>query len=215
MTKAKNKVDPKPLLSEFAKMCKQSSQWQGDGWGIAYKNEKLKMKDKKWQVAKSLNPIWENQKMLLEIPRTTTFIVHARSASFDRHKDNLEFNQPFVANGLIFVFNGFLQRVKLKAEGEIGAQKIFALTQRKVDSLGLEEVLDWIGRLIHRNTSKVEGLNIGLSKGDKFAVLCDFAKDEDYYTIRYHKDNCLTLVCSEPLPSYKWQRMNKGEVAIF
>ena len=39
-------------------------------------------------------------------PETTRMLIHARSASFEKDKDNIDFNQPFLNSEYAFVFNG-------------------------------------------------------------------------------------------------------------
>ncbi|MBI3559509.1 hypothetical protein HY087_00055 [Candidatus Gottesmanbacteria bacterium] len=214
---SQKKVRPAKLLQEFAGMCQKShapdGDWQGDGWGIAIKNEKLKMKNEKWEVRTSLKPIWEEQGTFQKFRETDMFVVHARSAGFPEHKGVLAYNQPYVKDALAYVFNGMVRGVTLpmKLDGTIGAQKIFSLiVDRMVDKeTGL--ILPYVRRLIRENAKRVEGMNIGIALGDKMYALCDYDNNADYFSLRYYKDEKFAMICSEPIGSYKWQVMKKGE----
>lgn len=198
------------LFSEFAEMCRQSKEWQGDGWGIRWQDDKGK-----WQRQKSLAPVWTTRRPNKEILKAKTFIIHARSASFKEQRGKVWHNQPYLENGVVFVFNGFLHGVSLHLPGETGAEKIFRFISKRIKTVSFAEALTKIHQLIRRNTKKVLGCNIGLTDGKKIAVLCDYDKDEEYYRLCYYQDKNTTLVCSEPLRPYKWQRMKKGEVKVF
>src|SRR3989338_688548 len=101
LVKSKKPINPQRLLKSFALMAKKSKaydgDWQGDGWGIAW------MVNKKWNIIKSLYPIWKDEHKFFDFPSTTIFAVHARSASFPQHKNNLEYNQHFINDSTVFV----------------------------------------------------------------------------------------------------------------
>ena len=132
LVKSKKSVKPHKFLASFALMAKKSKaydgDWQGDGWGIVW------MANKKWNIFKSLSPIWEDEHKFPDFPSTTIFAIHARSASFPQHKNNLEYNQPFINDSTVFVFNGLLKGVNLpyKVPGIIGAQKIWFLLKHEL-----------------------------------------------------------------------------------
>lgn len=208
-----NKIKPEKLLSQFGEMCEKSrapdGDWQGDGWAIAIKNQK-------WEVYKSLRPIWEDRDKFQEFGETNSFVVHARSAGFPDQKGIIEYNQPYVTDGLCYVFNGMIRRVSLSMplEGKIGAQKIFSLLKQEIKKNSPEEALREVDRLIINNAKKVEGMNIGLVYEDKFYVLCEYENNNDYFGIRYYQDNDLTLVCSEQIGSHQWRYMKKSEILV-
>lgn len=199
MIRSKKPIKPNRFLADFAKICKNNSQWQGDGWGIAWKLE-----DGNWKIEKSLKPIWEEEEKFRKVSATKLLVVHARGASFPHQKGDINFNQPYVDSNVCFVFNGELYGVKLKAEGKIGAQKIFNLLERTS--------LERVRYLLRKNSKKILGMNIGLVKGDTINVLCDYDEQQDYYTLRYYIDKDITLVCSEEIGNYKWTKMKKGEI---
>ena len=65
------------------------------------------------------------------VPSCRVLAVHARSASFARHKGVLDYSQPFVDGRHAFVFNGLLFRgVSFPARDDraIGSQRIWDLS---------------------------------------------------------------------------------------
>lgn len=199
MFKSKKAVKPDRLLSDFAKMCKNNSVWQGDGFGVAWM-----LDDRSWMLDKSLKPVWEDGEKFKKIPATRLLVVHARGASFSHQRGNIDFNQPYIDDSICFVFNGELYGVKLNAEGKIGAQKIFNLLKRTS--------LERVGNLLRKNSKKILGMNIGFIKGDSINVRCDYDEQKDYYTLRYYISDDLVMICSEQIGNYKWKSMKKGEI---
>lgn len=206
---SKKAIQPKELLNEFAMMCKKSSEWQGDGWGMVWKVE-----DRGWKVEKSLKPIWEDKNRFDKIPKSKMFAFHARGASFPKHKDNLAYNQPFVQDDLCFVFNGELYGVSLQAPGEIGSQKIFRLLERGVKMHTPDEALEILQMRLLHNAKSILGCNIAFFYGDKLYASCQYGKEEkkDYYTLRYFQDDNMRIICSEKIGKYRWRSMQKGDI---
>lgn len=211
LAKSNNKLNTKKLLTHFASMCETcrapDGDWQGDGFGIAWKNEN------EWKLVKSLKPIWEEKDLFNQVSDTYLFVAHARSAGFPQHKGIIEYNQPFIEGDLCFVFNGMIRGVRLtmSLEGTIGAQKIFSLIKNLLYNEKIETVLKKVDELLLENTTKIEGMNIGLIKGNIFHVLCQYADNADYFGIRYFQEDSTTLVCSQPIGNFNWQTMKKGE----
>lgn len=210
--RSENKNKPEKYLTRFAAMCKKSRTPEGDkqedGWGITWKE------NNSWKLRKSLLPIWEDKKVFSKIPSTDLFMVHARSAGFSNQKGNLNYNQPYLADSLSFVFNGMIRGVRLPVplDGEIGAQKIFSLLKKETDKNTPEKALLAVLKTLTEHSQKIEGMNIGLVKDDKFYLLCEYYINKDYFTVRYFQDNIVTLVCSEPFGLYNWNSMGKGEI---
>ncbi len=218
LVRSKNKIKPETLLDQFAQMCEKShapdGDWQGDGWGIAIKSQKSKVKSKKWDIYKSLKPIWEEKDKFQEFEEINSFVVHARSSGFPQHRGNIEFNQPYISDGLCFVFNGMIKGVKVGRilEGKIGAQKIFSLILQEQKNKSMGEVLKFTDKLLLDNSTKIYGMNIGVVQNDKFYVLCEYEENADYFGIRYYQDDLLSIVCSEPIGNYQWKMMRKGDI---
>lgn len=167
--------------------------WQGDGWGIAWLN-----KNNKWQIKKSLLPIWEDQKLFEDIPETTTLAVHARSASFSQQKNILKYNQPYINNSYAFVFNGFLKGVFLsdRIAGQIGSQKIWSLLQDYLKKMTPKEALIKIKRILLKNSQEVQALNIGLADQKNIYALCYYSGHPRYYQLKYFSGSDFSIICS-------------------
>ncbi len=213
LVRSKRKIKPERFLSSFASMCEKSrapdGDRQSDGWGIAWE------KNDTWKIKKSLRPIWNDSRIFATIPETNVFAVHARAASFVKHKGDLDYNQPYVENSLCFVFNGAIQGVNLpEAEGEIGAQKIFSLLLQEIKKNSPETALRLLDKKIIAHSKKVKGMNIGLVNNNTFYVLCRYADNAPYFTLRYYSDQNLVIVCSEPFVPYRWSTMKKGEILV-
>ena len=205
-------LDIQSLLSEFALMCESSrapdGDRQGDGWGIAWKEENG------WQIKKSLSPIWEEQDRFTNIPPTRLLAIHARSAGFPQHKGNIEFNQPYINEGWCFVFNGMLRGVSIprKLSGAIGAQRIFSFLQEETAHATGDQALETLDRTFLAHTRRIDGMNVGLVKDDRLYALCEYADNEEYFSLRYYQDPHLAMICSASLPGFLWQKMKKGQV---
>src|SRR6202142_539068 len=110
IAKSNKSFDPQPFVTAFTDMAKKSKaldgDWQGDGWGASYLNEK-----DEWKTYHSLQPVWNDAQRLTINNRTTQLVLHARSASFPSQKGFLEYNQPYTKENLSFVFNGLLRGV--------------------------------------------------------------------------------------------------------
>lgn len=214
LVKSKEIVKPEKLLKEFALMCQKShapdGDWQGDGWGVAWQEHNS------WKLHKSLSPIWEDQDVFSSFPQTNIFAVHARSAGFPQHKNNLEYNQPYLNNNLCFVFNGMIRGVSLTRvlEGQIGAQKIFSFLQEEISHKDGQMSLKILDETILNNSKLVEGMNIGLILNGNLYVLCRYSKNPDYFSMHHFRNRDLTLICSEKIADYTWKTMAKGEIRV-
>jgi predicted glutamine amidotransferase len=214
LAKSEDSLRSEDLLKEFAAMCQSShapdGDWQGDGWGVAWQI------DKSWKIHKSLSPIWEDLDKFSTIPQTNLIVIHARSIGLPQHKNNLEFNQPYLHNNLCFVFNGMIRGVKLQRvlSGKIGAQKVFSFLIEEMKEKNAKDSLRNLDRTMLNNSKQVEGMNVGLVSDDNFYVLCEYSIQPSYFSLQYYKDENITLVCSQKFGAYKWGTMSKGEVLV-
>ena len=139
LCKSKQPINPKKILCSFAKMAEKSKaydgDWQGDGWGFSW------LEDNKWQEYRALKPVWEEQEKFSKFPESYIFSIHARSASFPQHKNNIEYNQPYINESYSYVFNGLLKGVTLSLPGDIGAQKIWLLLNYYLKNANLTQAL--------------------------------------------------------------------------
>lgn len=215
LVKSQEVIKPEKLLKDFALMCQKShapdGDWQGDGWGIAWQENGT------WKLKKSLLPIWEEQNSFLLIPNTNLFVVHARSAGFPQHKNNLDFNQPYISDNKCFVFNGMIRGVQIPRvlEGQIGAQKIFSYLREELKNSTTKESLQNLDETMLNNSKLVEGMNVGLVIDRTFYILCEYSHHPSYFRLNFFHNNDLTLVCSEMIADYQWKSMTKGEIRVF
>ncbi len=206
--KSEKPIQPAEILSRFSQMCKNSrtfdGDWQGDGWGIAWKsNEQI------WQVQTSLKPIWECEQTFTEIPQSVLFLAHARSASFPGQKGILEYNQPYISGKYAFVFNGLLKGVNLPfpVAGKIGAQKIWNLLQKELEENKPETALNNVVNLLRNNSRQIQALNIGLNDGDNQYAVTIYTSHPEYYNLRAYSSEKISIICSEPLPGFAFQKI--------
>ncbi|OGK54442.1 hypothetical protein A3H78_06080 [Candidatus Roizmanbacteria bacterium RIFCSPLOWO2_02_FULL_36_11] len=207
MVRSKKPIKLVELLSDFAFMCKKSVEWQGDGWGISWRVD-----NGGWRMEKSLKPIWDDVNIFDGIPESNIIVVHARGASFPKHKNNINYNQPYIDSDMCFVFNGELYGVRLYAEGQIGSQKIFSLIKKNLDKNSPINTLKKLRNMLINNSSGILGCNIGLVINDKFYASCFYSKNKEYYTLRYFSDDSVTIVCSEKINKFLWRSMKKGDI---
>ncbi|MFA6304402.1 MAG: hypothetical protein WCV73_02515 [Patescibacteria group bacterium] len=205
-----NQQEPKNIqeyLVPFATSCQQSERWQGDGWGISWLDKGV------WKTYYSLKPIWEDQKNFSQIPISQLFLIHARGSSFPKDKGNLEYNQPFIKGNLAFVFNGFLNGVKLSQpiEGKVGSQKIFNLLLSSSGSLAAEKLQQATNALLG-NSSIVEALNIGLATPQEIILFNHFITQGTYHQLYNYHTNNLRLVSLEPFGDFAWQALPHDQV---
>lgn len=214
LVRSKEPSPPAQLLTSFARACELSrapdGDRQADGWGIAWKEGDVDA----WQLHKSLQPIWQDQAVFSQFPRARLWVAHARSAGFIEHKGILSHNQPYLSDGVCFVFNGMVRGVRLpnKVAGEIGAQKIFALALKALETRDGVQTLRWVDETLVRHSRHIVGMNIGLVKDNRFYLLCEYGEKADYFGLNYCTTGNSALVCSEKLEGYEWQTMSKGEV---
>lgn len=215
LVKSSLPVHPSLFLEPFARQARQSlsfdGDWQGDGWGI----KTMDMgKPCSWKTYKSLRPIWEEEKIFGTIPKSRIFLIHARSSSFGKHKDNIEFNQPYSESKFAFVFNGLLQGVRLPSNipGSIGAQKIWHLLHTEMASKPPEEALAKVKDKLGKHSRLIQALNIGVCDGEYIYALNHFTKFPDYYTMHTLREANLSLISSLSLEGYSLKPMEKGRV---
>ena len=206
-------VNPLLFLESFAALAERSpapdGDPQADGWGISWLGE-----SGQWDTRKYTDPVWESVPLFNRFPQTRSFCLHARSASSPRHKDNVEFNQPFVDGRYAFVFNGFLEGITLpySVPGRIGSQKIWELVRARLAEAGSRRSLTEVHELLNRRSRRVHALNMGLTDGRRLYGLSQFDGHEDYYRCRVHKSAGLKMICSGPLEGFEFEPAPVGRV---
>ncbi len=205
LCKSKQLINPKKILSSFAKMAQNSKafdgDWQGDGWGIAW------LKDNKWQEYRSLKPIWEEKEKFLKFPQSYIFSIHARSASFPQHKNNIEYNQPYINEFYSYVFNGLLRGVTLSLSGDIGAQKIWLLLNDYLKKMNLTQALYKTTDILKKNSRSIQALNIGIAGKNTISAYCHYTKHPNYYSLQYSDSSDVKIICSEVIDGFSFKSL--------
>lgn len=185
----------------FSRMAKNSREYQGHGWGIAWRE------GDQWKLHHSITPIWEDN--LPSGVRTQLCILHARSAFEDRDIA-VENNMPFQQGNMIFAFNGELRGVRIKAEGRIGAEKLFnlILSRHRGD---LRQALVDSMKLLEQRTTHFKAANLIISDGASINLASRFSEKLDYYTMWRKTESNRLVICSEPLDSEAvWSPIAQG-----
>ena len=205
-------LDPAPFLRAFARRCRASKEFQGDGWGVAWWDEG------RWRSKRVVTPIWDEASFIY--PSARLFLIHARSA-FRNEGVVVENNMPFVDGPLAFAFNGELRGVRLQAPGDTGAWRLFHLFRRFVEAADGdgEAALRRLDEVVTSRTEYVRALNVVTSDGDRVWVNTRFSEDPDYFTLWHalyaRAAGDVEMVASEPLAvaassSMSWRKVPAG-----
>ena len=193
-------------VEQFARLCRASRAYQGHGWGIAYRDVA-----NQWVHYKNIMPIWDDDTH--QFPASRLFLVHARSAYRDEGIV-VENNMPFYDADAIFLFNGELQGVRIKAEGRIGAEKIFRVIKRFYRG-DMGEALRRGTALIRQRTRAIRAMNIIMADTQRLYVSSFYTGDPDYFQMAVKRADVM-VVCSEPFPGDSgWQRLPNDSLHVF
>jgi len=194
------------LLAPFADLSQHSSEYQGHGWGCAWRDAEG------WQQYHAINPIWEDD--LSRFGSTQLLLAHARSA-FRDEGIVIDNNMPFSDGESVFIFNGELRGVRIKSEGRIGAEKIYNYI-RRFDRGDLYGATDKAVAIIKKRSAYVRAMNIMLCDGQQTVVSSSFSENPDYFQLHQRIDGDLHLVCSEPFAGERdWRRIeNNTTIAL-
>jgi predicted glutamine amidotransferase len=193
-------------IRAFARVAESSREYQGHGWGYSY------WADGRWHHYHDIRPIWEDP--ITHKASANLLLVHARSA-FRDEGIVVENNMPFHDDERIFVFNGELRGVRIKADGRIGAEKIFNFVKR-FDKGDMHEALSRGVDVLHKRSRYVRAMNIIMASSQQVHVSSSFGEDPDYFQMCYrHTDEELT-VCSDPLDDGPdWQEFPNAHTQSF
>lgn len=178
------------LLTPFAELARASREYQGHGWGCAW------WQDGKWRQYHDIRPIWEDDPG--QFGATGLLLVHARSA-FRDEGIVIDNNMPFDDGETVFIFNGELRGVRIRAEGRIGAEKIFNYI-RRFDRGDKCAATAKAVEIINKRSAYVRALNLILSNGQQSCLATGYNEDPDYFQMYQKRSDDLHLVCSEPFP---------------
>ena len=198
--------DVAQTVAQFAAMCQRSrgsdGDWQGDGWGVAWWHEA-----EAWQHHHSVAPIWTEAMIIQQLPPTRQLVVHARSASFAHQKGNVAYNQPYLWSTYAFVFNGFIQGVRLprRIPGTIGAEKIRYLVQERLhQGVTLQQALQGVVDVLVRHSRDIRACNLGLSDGHDYVTYNGNPHGVAYYQLHHTQHDTLRMTSSEPFGPWAW-----------
>jgi len=185
------------LLRPFAEMARDSREFQGHGWGCAwrYADGDANGNASSWHQYHSIRPVWEDD--LSQFGDTHLLLVHARSA-FRDEGIVVENNMPFSDGKSIYIFNGELRGVRIQSEGRIGAEKIYNYI-RRFDKGDLCAATTKAVDIIKKRSSYVRAMNIILSDGAQSCVSTSYSEDPQYFQMYRKQANDMQLVCSRPL----------------
>jgi predicted glutamine amidotransferase len=185
-------------LENFAHISKHSKEFQGHGWGCAWRTE-----TGAWRFYRDIQPVWEDD--LGRFGDTRLLVAHARSAFEDRDIA-VENNMPFFDGRTVFIFNGELRGVKIQENGRIGAEKIFNFI-RRFDRGDTGKALSKAAGIIRKRTRHIRGMNIVMVNESGIFVSSFFTEDAAYFTMAYKQDPEL-VICSDPYPNETgWQQI--------
>ncbi len=177
-----------PLLQAFAKISRDSREYQGHGWGCSWQT------DTGWQHYHCIDPIWHDD--LSQFDDTRLLLVHARSA-FRDEGIVVENNMPFSDGESVFIFNGELRGVRIKSEGRIGAEKIYNYV-RRLNKGDLLAALEKGVSIISRRSQYVRAMNILLSDGERHLLSSNYNEDDEYFQMHKTTRNGVQVICSDP-----------------
>lgn len=213
--KSNQQINNRAILFDFSRACARSrtieGDRQGDGWGVSWLDD-----DSNWQSYHSLQAIWKDEQQLAIIPPTTQLLVHARSASFDDHKNDVSVNQPYLQDEYAFAFNGVVYGVKLqkRVAGKTGSQKIFNLLKNDLQNQSPSQALTKTWQLLKNNSKGIKGFNCVLSNQDQLYIWSDYGDASGYFQLNYFKNQSHSVVCSERLPGFTWQVVKKKQIIV-
>ena len=181
------------LLQPFAEMARDSREFQGHGWGCAWRD--ADSDGAGWHQYHNIRPVWEDD--LSQFGNTHLLLVHARSA-FRDEGIVVENNMPFSDGKSMYIFNGELRGVRIQSEGRIGAEKIYNYI-RRFDKGDLCAATTKAVDIIKKRSSYVRAMNIILADGEQTCVSTSYSEDPEYFQMYRKQDNDRQLVCSRPL----------------
>ena len=145
-----------------------------------------------------IDPIWRSEKD--DFATTRLFLVHARSA-FRDEGIVIENNMPFSDGNSVFLFNGELRGVRIKADGRIGAEKIYQYICR-FDKGSLGSAAQKGVDIIVMRSRYIRAMNFFLAERDKVHVCSWFGEDPEYFQLRQAQKENTTVICSAPLVGF-------------
>jgi len=192
-------------LEPFAEVARNSREYQGHGWGCAW------LGSDGWRLHHDIRPIWEDPQH--PSAETTLLFAHARSA-FRDEGIVVENNMPFFDGERVFIFNGELNGVRIKAEGRIGAEKIFNYIKRFERGHLLGAVERGV-EIIEKRTRRIRAMNFMIGTRDEVVVCSHFSQEPEYFQLRESRDDERLIICSEPYGEFAWKLIENRSVESY
>lgn len=199
-------------LEALARISRDSSEYQGHGWGCAWIEEGEQYE---WKLHHDISPVWKDDSR--PTGRATLLVAHARSA-FRDEGIRVENNMPFSDGHRVFAFNGELHGVRIRERGRIGAEKVFNFVKRfdRGDfAIALQRGLD----AIERRTRYMRAMNVivaDAAHGVYFASR--FREDPDYFQMHAAEVDGARILCSEPYQDtvgrIDWTPIENGRTGV-
>lgn len=186
-------------LMQFARIARDSPEYQGHGWGCAY------LEEGRWKLHKSINPIWEDR--LDGFQKTTLLLAHARSA-FRDEGIAIENNMPFFDGERVFIFNGELHGVRIRESGRIGAEKIFNYIKR-FDEGDLLAAIRKGTAIIRKRSRHIRAMNFIMADLNSAYISTLFNQEQEYFQMHEQKGP-VHIICSAPYPEGRWEQIPNG-----
>ncbi len=183
--------EPDPHLHAFRQLSKASREFQGHGWGCTWLDE-----NNHWHCYHNIAPVWEDE--ISGFSRTRVLLAHARSA-FRDEGIVIENNMPFSDDHRVFVFNGELQGVRIKAQGRIGAEKIFN-TVKRFDQGDLAAAVERGVMVITKRTRYIRAMNFLLADRNEIHLCSVYNEDPEYFQLHETEMENAHIICSTPYP---------------
>ncbi len=195
-------VDAGRHLDAFRRLCRESREYQGHGWGCAV------WRDGRWERYRTVRPVWEDD--YLPEGEVRAFVAHARSA-FRNEGIEEENNMPFLRGSRAFVFNGEMRGVRLGLRGRTGADKLFALLGA-MDRGDAAEAINRTTAVIVRRSARIRACNFILAEPGRFHLHALFDGEADYFTMAQRRTDGELVICSEPYPGDEgpWEPLPSG-----
>lgn len=193
-----------PHLERFARIARRSKEYQGHGWGCAWREANV------WRLYHSIRPVWE-QDAFDRFPPTDRLLVHARSA-FRNEGICVENNMPFFDGENVFIFNGELRGVRIREQGRIGAEKVFNFIKR-FDRGDMRAAIERGMGVIEKRCRYLRAANLIVARGRDLYVATRFNEDPDYFQMHLRAELNSIVIGSEPYPGESgWAPLPNGSV---
>ncbi len=185
---AQDAIDVGAHLDAFTRVCRESPEYQGHGWGFAI------LRNGAWERYRSVTPIWDDATR--PTGATRVLLAHARSA-FRDEGIVVENAMPFLEGDQVFIFNGELHGVRLPVQGRTGAERIFRFLRapaRSGDPAAVQRSL----AILRTRSAHIRACNFIIADPRQLMVQSAFAGTSRYFTLHARKLGREHAICSAP-----------------